>query len=399
MARWPSAREILLIGAGTLFFLLGAEVILRFSPVRPSCPNDPISGLWRNHPALDYEWVPGFRWTYRGAGSPVELKISSQGLRDVEHGPPGENEFRILTLGDSYSFARSIGPIENIWMKVLGRLLQRNMTPPWRVVTINAGVEGYGTDNELAWLRLRGSDFQANLVLLAFYVGNDFLDNLGFTDLRVVGGHLVRKSVVRARSASAVLRAKVLLYSNSALYRLVTDRLRELRGKGRDAQMRASIWNSGFADALASGGTPTMERAYAVTEGLMRRMKRTAEGMGGRLVLIIIPHRVQVYAEARRAWLRRMRLKESDLDLGLPSRRLMAIARRLGIPALDLLPLFQRAALRGRVLYGLGCDDHWNADGHAFAARAALRFLQDESLIPNRSGRVSSEPGREIPLP
>ena len=57
----------------------------------------------------------------------------------------------------------------------LRSLLQSQMDRP--VEVINAGVSGFGTDQELLWLREEGVKYAPDLVLLAVYPHNDFMNN------------------------------------------------------------------------------------------------------------------------------------------------------------------------------------------------------------------------------
>ena len=79
------------------------------------------------------------------------VKINEKGLRGKEY--PYEkqkNTFRVLMLGDSITFGFEV---------------------------INAGVQGYGTDQELIFLQNEGLKYHPDLVVLNFCTENDFYDN------------------------------------------------------------------------------------------------------------------------------------------------------------------------------------------------------------------------------
>jgi hypothetical protein len=52
------------------------------------------------------------------------------------------------------------------------------------------------------------------------------------------------------------------------------------------------------------------------------------------------------------------------------------------VPFLDLGPAFERALAQGRGPLRIEGDGHWNAQGHAVAARAMVPFLR--AHLPTR---------------
>lgn len=118
---------------------------------------------WRN--------VPG--WKAATFGKP--LTISSQGFRDKEYSlvkPPGVK--RMLVLGDSFVWGYGVGDSE-IFTEVLERELNAR-GQKWEV--INTAVSGWGTDQEFLFFRDEGRLFEPDVVVLAYYLGNDWGNNV-----------------------------------------------------------------------------------------------------------------------------------------------------------------------------------------------------------------------------
>jgi hypothetical protein len=119
-------------------------------------------------------------WQGDEFGAPV--KINSKGLRNPEVDyarPPGT--YRILALGDSWTFGFRLEEPDS-YPRQLERALEeraRGRGDPRRFQVINAGVIGYSTDQEAAWLRAEGHRYQPDLVLLAYYPVNDTHSKLG----------------------------------------------------------------------------------------------------------------------------------------------------------------------------------------------------------------------------
>jgi lysophospholipase L1-like esterase len=123
---------------------------------------DPLLG-WRN--------IPGWSATSLGR----KLTINSKGLRDREYAyEPPDNTRRILVLGDSYAWGYGVEDDE-IFTEVLESRLQET-SPPWEVV--NTGVSGWGTDQELLYLENEGFRYQPDLVVVAFFLINDPVNNV-----------------------------------------------------------------------------------------------------------------------------------------------------------------------------------------------------------------------------
>ena len=105
-------------------------------------------------PLLGYRHRPGTRARYQG----VEVAINSRGLRERE-ATPGLGK-RILLLGGSVAFGWGV-EAEQTW----GRRLEEFLP---EVETINAGVGGYGTPQQLRYLREEGFALAPDAVFLLY---------------------------------------------------------------------------------------------------------------------------------------------------------------------------------------------------------------------------------------
>lgn len=98
------------------------------------------------------------------------VKINAHGLRDEEipYQKP-DDEKRILVLGDSVAFGWGVSQGETFSDR-MEPLLQKQTGARWQV--INAGVNGYNSEQEAIYLRTEGMRYSPDLVLL-LYVSND----------------------------------------------------------------------------------------------------------------------------------------------------------------------------------------------------------------------------------
>src|SRR5262245_5789986 len=108
------------------------------------------------------------------------VRTNALGLRDHEYSAKQPDEFRILSLGDSYAFGFGV-EVEQSYGKVLEGLLNHACTGV-RISVINAGVSGYGTvQQQLSFHRLRAA-LQPDFVIASFTAGNDVDDNALFEE-------------------------------------------------------------------------------------------------------------------------------------------------------------------------------------------------------------------------
>src|SRR5262249_54835066 len=106
---------------------------------------------------------------YRGAFEGVEISTNEIGLRDRPLKPRVPGVHRLLVLGDSVAFGWG-GEVDDIFSRRLEHDIPQSGGVP--VETINSGVPGYNTTQELAFLKLYADRVQPDVALL-LYVDND----------------------------------------------------------------------------------------------------------------------------------------------------------------------------------------------------------------------------------
>jgi hypothetical protein len=145
--------------------MAAAELVLRWRAIGPFPPaerdlhfrHDPILG-W--HPAPnDDRVVIGSR--------PFRVHNNSAGFRDREHG--AKTKPRLLMIGDSFVWGFDADVNERFTERVQAGL------PDWDL--INAGVAGYGTDQEYLLLTQIFDTYQPDFVFLMYCSDNDRENN------------------------------------------------------------------------------------------------------------------------------------------------------------------------------------------------------------------------------
>ena len=126
---------------------------------------------------LGWVHVPNKNGYSRGEEFSVKVRINKDGFigRDYSYVKP-ENIVRILTIGDSLTEAFQVSEEESY-----SRLLEDGLKSNFRNTNfevLNMGIAGYGTQREYYVLKDKGLKFNPDIVVLGFFTGNDFSDNM-----------------------------------------------------------------------------------------------------------------------------------------------------------------------------------------------------------------------------
>ncbi len=364
----------LLVTALTVLLFLGAlEVGLRL--LYPGAPQGlvmPDRELWAS-------LAPNYSTTIANSESITYISTNSLGMRDREVPPKEAGVYRILVNGDSWTFGPGV-EIGQTFPKVLEARLNAAF-PDRRFEVFNAGVEGYGTDQELLLLRRHIDEIKPDLVLLEFYPGNDVSDNLAGDRFRVEGGKLAANTAyldnkVGWRMLSYELKKAFYVYGwfSDRLYvavRVLTEWL----------GMHPALRLQGFSkqDILLRKSPEYVERGWRLTEALVGEFKKETEVHGARLVVLVLPDVIE-YDETRWNELKeKFGLREADFDLEKSSASARTVCERQSLTCLDLLQALRRQNVRQSAT--LPADGHFNAAGHELVARELAVFLADQNLL------------------
>lgn len=389
--------NLLLACASVLAVALALEVALRVF-----WPQDfPFfASIFVQDPGVGMRHVPGSRSTMSSEGGPVPVRINSRGYRGREYRWDAATGFRILGLGDSFAFGFGVEEGATYLARMERALTDRH------VEVINAGLAGMGPDNEARLLTADGPGLRPDLVLVAFFVGNDPMDALTGTtrtELRdgapaIPEGFLerwyrpLRPGVLLpqplARSSGGLglpIPFKDSLRRHSHAYRFVTGRVGRLLAASQAARAGPpppTEFNPFQQEAFCLRRyPPEFDLAWTRAKAALGEMKAWCDGHGSRLVLVVIPTEAQVDPQRWEAVRQRFRLKDEDFDLEKPQAILAAFASENGIPFIDLLPALRAARATGGPLY-FRTDIHWTPRGHAVAADEILRRVRDSKLLP-----------------
>ena len=349
-ARGRLLQKALLAGLALSLAVVSTEAMVRL--LQPQILERYPPGLYVASPSRQYKLRPGFQGRFRYPEFQTLVRINSQGLReDREYGLPAGGARRILAVGDSFTFNYSVEQ-EHTWVRRLEKLL-RERVPAARYEVLNAGTPGYSTWQELAYIEEEGIELDPQIILLAFFLGNDITDNAQpLLPVRLREGRLL---AVDAEAGLLPGSFRILLARHSHLYHLAW------RARHRSGHRGVAARYAAFAGQSEAG--------WKATAALLQRLARLCAARKVRPIVVLIPERAQVEVEAGRRLAAELDRAGVTWDPGWPNRRMRQLCRQVGVEAIDLLD-----TLAGTGLY-FAQDGHWTPGGNAKAARAVSDYL------------------------
>lgn len=405
------------------------EGVVRLVALAP--PAAPNPNIWQPHETLGWAHAPGSGGAFHSPyGEYVaEVRINSLGLRGrpASHDkPPGI--VRVLSLADSFGEAVEVD-LDATYDSRLEASLSASLRRP--VEVLNAAVGGWGTDQELTYYLNEGYRYDPDVVLLAFFPGNDLVNNYAPLQLAETwggvrkpfyalspDGELTGPAEVRPPDATGPRRPEpwlngvgAWLWRHAATYRLTVPHLRDVPWLLRTLGPTGLLGGDGIVRAgfpaiptvyLSYQAPPDdrFEAAWRLTEALLGRLREETERRGARLAVVVICAREQVYPEL---WAETLEtypaMKALQWDLEWQNRRLSSFLDSAGIPHVDLLPIFRRTAA-DRADHGplyFPRDGHWTPRGHRVAAEALHSLLLPLLRRDDRTAAAARSPQDPAP--
>ncbi len=353
-------------------------------------------------PDLGWKLKPGVSGEWKGEGESF-VRVNSEGLRDREHTkakPP--NTLRVAVLGDSFTEAIHV-PVEQTFWSKLERKLGNCEAVKGRknVEVINFGVQGYGTAQQLIMLRKKVWDYNPDIVVLAFYIGNDVINNspkLEYDRYRPffaydANGKLVPDMSFRnlmpidrnERAVSFVDRLPGWIVNNSRILQVA---------KKADLDIKKRQLSKDFTALSAKNLQPPEDaawrEAWRVTEGLIVTMRNEVVQKKADFLVVTIGDPIQVGRDVK---IRKDFTTHNNIqDLFYPNRRVEKLGEREGFSVLNLAEQFQGYTEKYQVCAhgfenSVPCGGHWNELGHRLASILINRNLCEnlkQSQVPKK---------------
>ncbi len=343
-ALWIPAHRVVLakvIGA-TLVTLVVFEIVLRvFNHYLPSAVFYTDSyNRYRGQPN-----APHF-----------DSRLNALGFNDVSYEPSKPpHVYRVAAIGDSVAFG--VVPYGANYLT----LLEAELAQGGPVEVINLGVPGTEPKDYLAILVEEGLRFNPDLVMVGFFIGNDF----------------------EAAARKPYEHSHVATYFHF-LWTLWSAGMPVVRHSGAGATSyhdgEPSLPSEHFLEIevdrarIYSNADADLRRSMARAVGYLRAMRDISRRAGADILVVLIPDEVQIDEALRREVIRAHGSTGDQFDFRLPNRLLAAELSREGIPFVDLLAAFEEEGKRTGLYKPR--DTHWNLAGNRLAAVTLGRFLR-----------------------
>ncbi|MDX1546580.1 MAG: hypothetical protein R3247_06315 [Rhodothermales bacterium] len=333
--------------------------------------------------ALDiYECDEQLGWSYSPGMTGVKVSRSGEfanvvrfnelGFRDEEHALEKDDDtYRILLLGDSFVGGLQV-PIEAAFPTLLEQQLNRGGEAGDRVEVINAGVDGYGTAQQLLLFKERLHRYQPDLTILSVFLYTDLSDN--FYEAGHQNHHLARKCgrpyFVRGEAG---LQPYTVEQDEQLAPRRPLDGL-----LGWSVLYSALVPPPPLAPAFhqrelfRTEYSESQLESWALTQQLMLALAAEVERHGSEFAVLNVPHGIQVGQSFPNLAPTYFQQEQLENSLNMMNHFLHAH----DVPAIDLVPAMQRAIAGGELLY-YEDDGHWNRDGHRVVADVLLGWLRE----------------------
>ncbi|MBZ0266582.1 SGNH/GDSL hydrolase family protein [bacterium] len=319
---------------------------------------------------------------------------NSRGFRTPEYAiakPPGTRRF--LILGDSFSFSSGGIPWSLGWQHGLQERLAAAGPEP--VELLSLGVPGVGPLFEHRLWQVEGSRLDPDVVLLVFFVGNDFTDHFSADVQEGLGTRLARISFtvrlvrnlsrVHADPVATPLDTPVETMNGAAGAGMRVEGGYEIPEYVDVFRNREPLYSPERMVQVQAGRARLCDRGQA--EGfddlfdrfatILRGFRAEVEASGAEFRMVILPDRIQVNEDERREVLAHLRMRDRQFDWDKPQRRLRALLEREGVSYLDLLEPFRERA-GNEQLFDPG-NMHWNVRGNEFVAERIAAWLAPAS--------------------
>lgn len=304
----------------------------------------------------------------------LTLTTDALGLRDdfvsADAVAKAEGVHRVVFLGDSFVNGFTVAR-EDLFVD---RLEAAYAAEERSVEIVNAGVQGYSTDQQLLWLRRHGAAMAPDLVVI-FPYENDIWWN--------ARGRYMKEP-------------KPLLGDDGtpdAGHELVAPPARTLWGKTASANLTRLFQGAPTVEVdgtevpveMTSRLVATPEAALIAerrTAGLLAAVAAEAQGLGARFVVCPIPSRAHVEASAD---------ADGRVDPARPHRVLSEAAMPLDAGVIDIAGPLRTAHESGALAY-YRHDFHLNPAGNGVVAAALYDAFDEKGLVPSLADATKAAP-------
>lgn len=337
---------------------------------------------------LGWAKEPGAKIRKKTKEYDVVLAINQLGLREDPMSSPAKpaGTYRVVCLGDSFTLGYTVERRDLF----VDQLEHRWQAEGRQVDVINAGTEGYSTDQEVVWLLENGAAYQPDLVLL-FPYENDIYWNGQSSYLRFPKPRFLEDG--RLEDRPLVDPGREPWWKSLALANF-HDRFFGHRSLEHFFQPDGAGWMFKEHAPLLTTPPGFVTEAVGRTRGALRALKAKCGELGARLAIAPIPSH-SVVDPGYRARFAERNLPGVAADAwspDLPVDTFLALGKELGIETFDARPALIQAAESGEKVY-YDVDWHLNAAGNEVFSRFLAHALDADPKVALPAATVHIDEG------
>jgi hypothetical protein len=286
------------------------------------------------------------------------FKVNSKGFNDLEYSKKKGDDYRLLGIGDSFSFGSV--PYEYNYLTLLEYLLKKEYK---KIEVLNMGIAGIGPKDYLSLLIKEGVELNPDMILLSFFIGNDFVESNRNVKRKLHTYSYVASLIYYMLDLKPkVNKIKYFKYDKYCDDCPAFDRFTHM-GIGSSKIPMFFKRNENFIKMLDDAiYYITLIRDLCIEENI-------------KLFVIIIPDELQFDHSFRNEVLQYFYplVNKRHFDLTLPNTMLSKKLTGLSIDHIDLYKYFAEVS-KGQRLYK-PTDTHWNIAGNQLAASIIQIYL------------------------
>jgi hypothetical protein len=357
-------------------------------------PNIPLSltmaRFQEYHPVYGFFHRPGVSGWVRTEEFTSFVKFNGRGLRGPEVAiPKPPDTFRVLVLGDSVVEGAQVAEESTMAARLREEL--GPLAGGKRIETVNAGVAGFGTGQELLFLQREGLAYQPDLIVLVFTIANDAADNSIAVARRwklaadrrpffVAEGDGPPKPLPfqapppeTLAGVRTFLRERSVLFTTLELWWIGKTVARAQESVIPPLEAEREVYLNEVGD--------DWRQAWEITETLLGQVQTTADGAGAPLLVVAAPTEWQTYDDLWPKLIGTGSQAKRRFSVTAPDERLAEIAQRQHVHLLDLRETFRAEVTEDGPAPIFRKDGHWTDVGHAVAARVIAATIRDQNLM------------------
>ncbi len=324
-------------------------------------------------------------WTREGRG---KIMINDDGLRDINHKiNKSNNSIRIAILGDSFAEARSVNLDDTFWFKLKKNLKNcYNFHKGNKIEIINFGISEYGTTQQYLTLKNNVWKYNPDIILLAFYSGNDVSDNVKSLSQKKYRPYFLFNGDAIVDIDNSFLDSKPYKMLSSfagqafiklSQYSRILQLLREAyvqtyfkkQKKNKKIKQKQSLKDK---SNLYNPINSEWSNAWIVTEKIIKLINNEVKINNKDFILVSLSTPIQVNPNKNET--EKYKIENNINDIFYPEKRLRKFSKDNSIKFIELAQKMSDLAVKNNVYFHgfnntkLGTG-HWNVAGHHQASK------------------------------